>query len=126
MSCSAKYIQKLERESSAQCARLVSERYTLLDKLEAADAQLVDVKREAGSYCERFAETRTSLKVLQERFDDQSVTLRLTKESVGEAQSTNNTILVAWTPMSYPPVHLLRDIGSERKPSGIERPRQCF
>ncbi|KAG2346014.1 hypothetical protein BDR05DRAFT_100365 [Suillus weaverae] len=60
----------------------------------------------------RCAETRTSLKVsfvssslfiftlaqvLQERFDDQSVTLRLTKESVVEAQdrlqSTNNTIL---------------------------------
>ncbi|KAG0704574.1 hypothetical protein DFH29DRAFT_1037353 [Suillus ampliporus] len=105
--------RNLERESSGQSARLVSERYTLLDKLKAADTQLADAKREEESYRERsfkhssrdriltsanrFAETRTSLKVLQERFDDQSVTLRLTKESVGDVQdrlhSANNTIL---------------------------------
>ncbi|KAG1788437.1 uncharacterized protein HD556DRAFT_1403523 [Suillus plorans] len=105
-------IRNLERELSARSARLVSERDTLLDKLQIAHGQLADAKREEESYRERFAETRTSLKVglvssslfiftlsqvLQERFDDQSVTLRLTKESVGEAQdrlqSTNNTIL---------------------------------
>ncbi|KAG1846688.1 hypothetical protein C8R48DRAFT_732822 [Suillus tomentosus] len=90
-------IRNLEREVSARSARLVSERDTLLDKLQIAHGQLADAKREEESYRERFAETRTSLKVLQERFDDQSVTLRLTKESVGEAQDrlqfTNNTIL---------------------------------
>lgn len=91
-------IRNLERELSTQNARLVSERDTLLDKLKTAHAQLADAKRDEESNRERFAETRTSLKVLQERFDDQSVTLRLTKESVGEAQdrlqTTNNTILV--------------------------------
>lgn len=90
-------IRNLEREVSARSARLVSERDTLLDKLQIAHGQLADANREEESYRERFAETRTSLKVLQERFDDQSVTLRLTKECVGEAQdrlqSTNNTIL---------------------------------
>ncbi|KAG1738527.1 hypothetical protein EDB19DRAFT_1909276 [Suillus lakei] len=105
-------IRNLERELSTQSARLVSERDTLLDKLKIAYAQVADAKQEEESYRERFAETRTSLKVslasfrlfiftfaqvLQERFDDQSVTLRLTKESVGEVQdrlqSTNDTIL---------------------------------
>ncbi|KAG1747741.1 uncharacterized protein EDB91DRAFT_1334696 [Suillus paluster] len=83
-------IRNLERESSAQIARLVSERDMLLNKLKAADAQLGDAKREEESYRERSAETRMSLKVLQERFDDQSVTLRLTKESVGDVQDRLN------------------------------------
>ncbi|OAX35671.1 hypothetical protein K503DRAFT_802634 [Rhizopogon vinicolor AM-OR11-026] len=98
---------------SAQSAGLALERDMLLDKLKVADAQIRDAKQEEESYRERsfehsshiqmltttirFTEARTSLKVLQERFDDQSVTLRLTKDSVNEAQdrlqSVNNTIL---------------------------------
>ncbi|OJA14711.1 hypothetical protein AZE42_04371 [Rhizopogon vesiculosus] len=98
---------------SAQSARLALERDMLLDKLKVADAQIKNAKQEEESYRERsfehsshiqmltttirFTEVRMSLKVLQERFDDQSVTLRLTKDSVNEAQdrlqSVNNTIL---------------------------------
>ncbi|KAG2356609.1 hypothetical protein BDR07DRAFT_434464 [Suillus spraguei] len=132
-------IQNLERVSSGQGVRLAPERDTLLDKLKIAYAQLTDAKQEEDSYVKvGFTETRTSLKVslapfslsylplaqaLQERFDDQLVTLRLTKESVGEVQerlqSANGAILVACTPMPCLPAHLLRDIGSERKPGKI-------
>ncbi|KAG2355592.1 hypothetical protein BDR07DRAFT_521627 [Suillus spraguei] len=116
-------IQNLERVSSGQGVRLAPERDTLLDKLKIAYAQLTDAKQEEDSYVKGFTETRTSLKALQERFDDQLVTLRLTKESVGEVQerlqSANGAILVACTPMPCLPAHLLRDIGSERKPGKI-------
>ncbi|KAG1742045.1 hypothetical protein EDB19DRAFT_1907809 [Suillus lakei] len=90
-------IQNLEREASGQNAVLVSEWDTLLDKLKMAHAQVAHTKRGEESYRERFAETQMSLKVLQEHLDDQSVALRLTKESMGEAQdhlqSVNNTVL---------------------------------
>ncbi|KAG1747479.1 hypothetical protein EDB19DRAFT_1949495 [Suillus lakei] len=91
-------IRNLVSESSGQSVRLASERDTLLRKLETAYTQLADAKQEEESYVKvGFAETRTSLKALQERFDDQLVTLGLTKESVGEVgdhlQSTNDAIL---------------------------------
>ncbi|KAG1888087.1 hypothetical protein F4604DRAFT_1915992 [Suillus subluteus] len=87
-------IRNLEMESSGQSVRLMSECDTLLDKLKTACTQLADVKRKEDSYVK---ETLTSFKALQQHFNDQLITLRLTKESVGEVQdrlqSTNGAIL---------------------------------
>ncbi|KAG1788619.1 uncharacterized protein HD556DRAFT_1311881 [Suillus plorans] len=65
---------------------LTSERDTLLDGLESTRSQLTDAKRAEESYREKFADTKTSLKVLQARFDTQCIALELAEKSVSEAR----------------------------------------
>ncbi|KIK95068.1 hypothetical protein PAXRUDRAFT_25655 [Paxillus rubicundulus Ve08.2h10] len=75
-------VQNHEKSLSTEIAKALIERNVLADKLKV----LNDMKRDIDLYREKYGESRISLKVLQERFDDQCVTLAATKESVGDLQ----------------------------------------
>ncbi|KAG8221164.1 hypothetical protein J3R82DRAFT_2715 [Butyriboletus roseoflavus] len=75
-------VQACEISLSSDMAKTLIERNALVDKLKSFD----DVKREVDTYREKYAECQVSWKVLQERFDDQCVTLAASKESIGELQ----------------------------------------
>ncbi|KAH7923709.1 hypothetical protein BV22DRAFT_1130464 [Leucogyrophana mollusca] len=79
-------IRDLEKSLSAQSARLSSERDSLRDKCKSAELQLADTKRELESHRGRLHESEIACKVLEERFDEQSITLRITKESIGDVE----------------------------------------
>ncbi|KAF8835564.1 hypothetical protein BDN67DRAFT_1072366 [Paxillus ammoniavirescens] len=79
-------VQSREKSLSAEIAKALIERNVLADKLKVLD----DMKRDIELYREKYGDSRVSLKVLQERFDDQCVTLAATKESVGELQDRLN------------------------------------
>ncbi|KAF8448739.1 hypothetical protein L210DRAFT_3756622 [Boletus edulis BED1] len=74
--------QAREKTLSSDIAKILIERDALVDKLQFFD----DIKREVNGYRETYAGCQVSLKVLQERFDDQCVALAASKESVGELQ----------------------------------------
>ncbi|KAH7910235.1 hypothetical protein BJ138DRAFT_1127031 [Hygrophoropsis aurantiaca] len=76
----------LEKNLSAQNARLGSERDSIHDKCKISELQLADTKRELEQHRTKLSESEVARKILEERFDDQSVTLRITKESIGDIQ----------------------------------------
>ncbi|KAG9313268.1 hypothetical protein JVU11DRAFT_6734 [Chiua virens] len=74
--------QACEKKLFSDLAKTLNERDALADKLDSFD----DVSRELKMCREKYAESQVSLKVLQERSDDQCLTLAATKESMGELQ----------------------------------------
>ncbi|KAF9232453.1 hypothetical protein BU15DRAFT_81243 [Melanogaster broomeanus] len=80
-------VQAREKSLSADVAKLLIERNASADKLKLLD----DTKRDVELYRAMYNESQVSLKVLQERFDDQCVTLAATKESVGVLQERLTT-----------------------------------
>ncbi|KAH7891026.1 hypothetical protein F5I97DRAFT_1964424 [Phlebopus sp. FC_14] len=67
---------------TAKVAKYSTERDAALDNLKALDS----LKREIELYRAKYSDSQVSLKVLQERFDDQSVTLAASKETISELQ----------------------------------------
>ncbi|KAF9224211.1 hypothetical protein BS17DRAFT_780645 [Gyrodon lividus] len=79
-------VQAREQSLSTEIAKVLIERNALVDKSKVLD----DMKRDVELYREKYSASQVSLKVLQERFDDQCVTLAATKESMGELQESLN------------------------------------
>ncbi|KIM90094.1 hypothetical protein PILCRDRAFT_171861 [Piloderma croceum F 1598] len=78
--------------------RLVCERDAAANRVRVLESEAVDARRRIGERDEKLHQANIQYHVLQERFDDQSVTLRITKESNGDlnerltlAESTHAT-----------------------------------
>ncbi|TFK55956.1 hypothetical protein OE88DRAFT_1804742 [Heliocybe sulcata] len=71
---------------ASQTENLSSQNATLSAKLEGTASILAEKEKEVDRYRDRSHGCSTELRVLQERFEDQSVTLRITKESNGDLQ----------------------------------------
>ncbi|KIJ65367.1 hypothetical protein HYDPIDRAFT_39322 [Hydnomerulius pinastri MD-312] len=109
-------VQAHEKLLSTQIAKVLTERDAATEKLKSLD----DLKGNIGLYRAKYNECQVSLKVLQERFDDQSVTSAATKESVGELQERLN---VAERRASEVIVESKRDIGHLQEQKGLLQAR---
>ncbi|KZT20383.1 hypothetical protein NEOLEDRAFT_874301 [Neolentinus lepideus HHB14362 ss-1] len=70
----------------SQNESLSSENGALKQKIDRTESMLATKGNEVDQYKDRLHECMAQLRVLQERFEDQSITLRITKESNGDLQ----------------------------------------
>ncbi|RDX55571.1 hypothetical protein OH76DRAFT_1452530 [Lentinus brumalis] len=91
-----KVIQRLQGDLGTSTARaeaassdndkLISERQALHEKVRELSLALNEARRETEVRAKELAQASSRCQALEERFEDQSVTLRLTRESVGDVQ----------------------------------------
>ncbi|KAL7282377.1 hypothetical protein ACG7TL_003847 [Trametes sanguinea] len=78
--------QTREEASKADLASAFDEKAALSSRVDGFERELADVQGELQTRLIKLQETESRYQALEERFEDQAVTLRLTREAAGDAQ----------------------------------------
>ncbi|EIW62000.1 uncharacterized protein TRAVEDRAFT_44832 [Trametes versicolor FP-101664 SS1] len=79
-------IKAREQTLTTDNGRLHDEKRTLTEKLDDLEATLARARQELETRSERLQAANARSQTFEERFEDQSVTLRITREAAGDAQ----------------------------------------
>ncbi|KAI0353620.1 hypothetical protein OH77DRAFT_1438040 [Trametes cingulata] len=94
--------QAREDAALADVRRLRNEEAALTERLNDLEATLARVREELESRAEKLLEANLRYQSLEERFEDQSVTLRITREAAGDAQAAEASHAVCSAGKSVP------------------------
>ncbi|OJT04146.1 hypothetical protein TRAPUB_5191 [Trametes pubescens] len=75
-----------EQSLAADIGRMQGEKRTLSEKLDGLEATLARARQELETRSERLQAANSRSQTFEDRFEDQSVTLRITREAAGDAQ----------------------------------------
>ncbi|KAI9001055.1 hypothetical protein BD414DRAFT_405053 [Trametes punicea] len=75
-----------EEAARMESRRLHDDKSALSEKIDEMEELLANARKEGQTQVERLQEAKIRYQALEERFEDQSVILRITREAVGDAQ----------------------------------------